>query len=434
MLNYLGLESVEDLFADVPEHLRLEQFDLPLGMSEQEVCRHVDAILSLNRSAVDMPCFLGGDCRQHYVPAAVEEIVSRTEFRTAYTPYQPEMSQGMLQALFEYQSLMAELVGLDVVNSSMYDWTTALGEAARMCMRINRRKRFLVPRAMSPQKRSVLNNYVLGTGMTVGEYGYDQITGEVDMDDLVGRMGDDVAGVYVEVPNAFGIIDSRAPELKAMAGEALLVVGVDPLSMAVLRPPGDYGADMVIGEAQWLGSPMNCGGPMLGLFACRERDARRSPGRIIGMTKDSNGRDAYTMALQTREQHIRRDKATSNICSNEALVAVGAAAYLSIMGAEGLTSLARSNMRRTRRLMEMVDAVPGFEAPEFTGQHFDSFVVRCPMRVEKVNRLLLRNGIIGGMHLGPTCPEFDSCMILSVNEVQTDADHENLIELLEGMA
>lgn len=434
MLDELGIGSVEELFADIPDEVRIDDIPLPRGRSEMDVVRHVQKMLSDNLTAEDAPCFLGGGYYHHFIPAAVNTIVSRSEFITSYTPYQAEISQGMLQSLFEYQSYIAELTAMDAVNSSNYDWSTALGEAATMCHRILPKKTFLVPEALSWDKRSVLKNYVSGAKLNVVEYSYDPFTGEADLDSIRGKMNEDVCGIYAEVPNLFGIIDSQAPKIKQEFPDVPLVVGVNPLSLALVKPPGEYGADIVIGEGQPLGLPMNVGGPSLGIFACRMEHVRKMPGRLIGLTRDQDGRRAFCMTLQTREQHIRRGKATSNICTNEALLAVAVSAYLGMTGAKGLRSVARINMRKAAELMEMVDEVEGFDAPEFSGAHFNEFAIKTPVRPEKLNKLLLRHGIIGGLPLQRHVPRLADHMLLTATEMTSEEDMDRLISAFREVA
>ena len=431
MLAALGLSSLDELFTDVPEAVRIDGLRLPPGRSELEVIRDIKTILAKNLTADDHPCFLGAGVSHHFIPAAVRSIVGRSEFLTSYTPYQPEISQGMLQALFEYQSYIAELTGLDAVNSSNYDASTALGEAATMCFRLNEKRRFLIPEALSWEKKSVLNNYVLGPKLEIVEYGYDPNTGELDLEDLRSKVDPDTCGVYVEVPNLFGVMDSQAPFLKKEFPEAALVVGVDPISLGILKAPGDYGADIVIGEGQSLGIDMNFGGPLLGIFACRQEHVRKMPGRVIGMTRDANGERAFCMTLQTREQHIRRSKATSNICTNEALMAVTAIVYLSLLGKEGLEGLAKVNVARAKRLMTLIGEIEGFTSPVFEGSHFNEFLVRTPMRPEKLNRLLLKHGIIGGLPLAAHVPRMDHHMLFATTEMHSDADQDALLRALK---
>jgi len=434
MLDELGIENVEQLFSDIPGEVRMDGIPLPKGKGEMDVVRHVQQMLSDNVTADTAPCFLGGGYYHHFIPAAVNTIISRSEFITSYTPYQAEISQGMLQSLFEYQSYIAELTAMDAVNSSNYDWSTALGEAATMCHRILPKRTFLVPEAMSWDKKSVLKNYVSGAKLNIVEYSYDPFTGELDLDSIREKMTDDVCGIYAEVPNLFGIIDSQAPKLKQEFPDVPLVVGVNPLSLALVKPPGEYGADIVIGEGQPLGLPMNVGGPSLGIFACRMEHVRKMPGRLIGLTRDQDGRRAFCMTLQTREQHIRRSKATSNICTNEALLAVAVSAYLGMTGSKGLRSLARISMKRTAELRERVDDMEGFDALVFSGAHFNEFVVKTPLRPEKLNKLLLRHGIIGGLPMQRHVPRLTEHMLLTATEMTSDEDMDRLIAAFREVA
>jgi glycine dehydrogenase subunit 1 len=434
MLDSLGIDDVEELFADVPENVRTAGIPLPTGLSEPDMMRAIREMLQPNVTAESNPCFLGGGIYHHHVPAAVRSIVMRSEFITSYTPYQAEISQGMLQALFEYQSLIAELTGMDAVNSSNYDGSTALGEAATMSFRIRPKRNFLVPEAMSWEKKSVLRNYIGGVGMEMVEYAYDPFTGCLDLDDLRSKFDDEVSGIYVEVPNLFGVIDPAAMKLKKTFPEAVLVVGFNPISLGILTPPGEYGADIAIGEGQPLGLGMNCGGPLLGLFACRMEHVRKMPGRLIGMTKDKDGARAYCMTLQTREQHIRRSKATSNICTNEALMAVTAATYLSIVGPRGLRSIAQINIRKAKDLMEKIDELDAFDSPVFEAHHFNEFVMSCPIRPEKLNKLLLKHGIIGGLEMQRHVPRMTDHMLLTTTEMNSEADRDRLIQILKEVA
>lgn len=431
MLSKLGIDSVEELFSDIPVSVRTDGVPIPPGMSEIEVIREVTSMLSANITAYDHPCFMGGGVYHRFIPSAVKAIISRSEFVTSYTPYQAEISQGMLQALFEYQSYVAELTGMEAVNSSNYDAATALGEAAAMCHRVNGRRKFLIPQLISCDKRGVLRNYVKGVGMEIVDYAYDPSTGEADMDDLKEKIDGDVGGVYVEVPNFLGVMDRHAAEMKEVIGDALLVVGVDPISLGLLKAPGDYGADIVIGEGQSLGSPMNFGGPLLGLFGCRQELVRKMPGRVIGMTKDAEGKRAFCMTLQTREQHIRRSKATSNICTNEALMAVAAAAYLAIVGRDGLRAVAKSNMANARKLRDALSSVKGVECPVLDAPFFNELPARLPIKPEKMSKVLLRKGIIGGIPLIKHVPEMGDCMLFAATEMTTDNDIERLVEAME---
>ncbi len=430
MLRAMELRSVEDLFADIPPKVRLGGLDLPAGLPEQEVVRRVTAMLSANRTMADMPTFLGGGLYDHFVPASVRAIAGRAEFYTSYTPYQPEISQGILQALWEYQSLICELTGMDAANTSMYDASTALGEAARMSARIHGGNVFLVPRAIRHNRRAVLENYARGAGIVVREVDYDRRTGTVDLAKLKAAVTRDVCGIYVESPNFFGRLNEDLDEIRAMANSAVLVVGANPLALAVVRPPGDFGADIVIGEGQVLGSAVNFGGPLLGVFACRQEHVRKMPGRVIGLTKDAHGNRAFCMTLQTREQHIRREKAMSNICTNESLLAVTGAAFMAVLGANGLRRVAAENLRKAKGLMSAIGKIPGFTAPVFEGPHFNEFTVRYAKGYDAVHKALLARGIHGGMRLARHVPELQDVALFATTERHSDEDAQRLLAAL----
>jgi len=432
MLKQLGLESASELFAVIPEEAMLHEPALPEGMSEMDVMRHIYAVAKKNRYAGKVPSFLGAGIYNHFVPAAVEEIVSRSEFYTSYTSYQPEISQGMLQSLFEYQSFMVELTGMDVVNASMYDWASALGEAALMSARATKRRRFLIPENLLPDRKMVLETYCSGPGIEIDTYSYNRETGEIDLESMKEKVDENTAGVYAEIPNLFGVIDSKIGEMKEILGEkTLLVVGANPLLLSVIRPPAEMGADIVIGEGQITGSHMNFGGPLLGIFGTKKKYIRTMPGRLIGATVDANGKRAFTMTLQTREQHIRRNRATSNICSNEALSAVTSAVYIAVMGGEGLRSLAMENLERAELLASMLDELPEIESPLFPTPHFNEFVIDLPMKAKEVNALLLEKGIIGGLPLDFLGDNMKNRMVINTTEMHTDADYNALVGALK---
>ena len=434
MLHTMGLRGVEELFADIPAKVRLDGLDLPQGLPEQEVVRRVTEILAANRTAADMPTFLGGGLYDHFVPASVRAIASRAEFYTSYTPYQPELSQGILQALWEYQSLICELTGMDGANTSMYDASTALGEAARMAARIHGGNVFLVPRALRWNRRSVLENYARGANLKIQEVDYDHTSGEIDLAKLKAALTPDVCGLYVENPNFFGRFEENLGEIRAMANSAVFVVGINPVAQAIVRPPGDFGADVVIGEGQALGNAVNFGGPLLGIFACRQEHLRKMPGRVIGLTKDVKGHRAFCMTLQTREQHIRREKAMSNICTNESLLAVTSAAYMAVLGSNGLRRVAAENVRKAKSLMTGIGRIPGFTAPIFKGAHFNEFTVRYSKGYEAVHRALLAKGLHGGSRLTRQLPELRDAALFATTERHTETDHRRLLDALGAIA
>jgi len=442
MLREIGAASIDELFADIPPKIRLKrELKLPPAMPELEVKRHVQAILAKNKPFTQMLSFLGGGVWPHHVPAHVRSLVQRSEFLTSYTPYQPEASQGMLQALFEYQSMIAELVGLEVANSSMYDWATALGEAALMCARATRRKKFLVPELIGPERFSTLRNYASGPGLEPVKIGYDRTTGQLDLGQLRKELGQAVAGVYIENPSYLGFLETQVDEIAAAAHKAgaLFVVGVNPISLGLLKPPGDYGADIVVGEGQPLGNPVSFGGPSLGIFACRGETKlmRQMPGRLIGMTTTlDGGTRGYCMVLQTREQHIRRERATSSICTNEALCAVAAAIYLASLGPRGLNGLAELCASNASYAMKKLNAVKGLRAPIFDAPHFNEFTLNCTdtrVSIQKLNAGLLKRGIQCGKPLRTEFPELGETALLCTTELHSREDIGRLANALKEL-
>lgn len=429
MLKLIGINSIDELFSDIPSEVKIDGLNIPKGMSEIELKELAKDILSENITMYEMPTFLGAGIYRHYIPSALKELISRSEFYTSYTPYQAEISQGMLQAMFEYQSLIAELTDMEVSNASMYDGSTALGEAALMAVRITRKKEIIVPKAMLWEKLSVLKNYVHGAGIEIKEVPYEKDTGKINLSALQEMINEDTAAVYLENPNFFGILEDRVDEIKDIMGDAMFIAGVNPISLGVIRPPGDYGADIVIGEGQGMGMPPSFGGPLLGIFATRKRYVRQMPGRIIGMTEDAEGRRAFTMTLQTREQHIRRARATSNICSNESLCALASAIYLSLLGKKGLENLAKLNMKRARELAMKISEIDGFELP-FTGEFFNEFVVKYPASAEEIHNALINEGIHGGLSLKKQFPELEESALYCITETTPEWSVKKLIGVL----
>ncbi|OYT53043.1 glycine dehydrogenase (aminomethyl-transferring) [Candidatus Bathyarchaeota archaeon ex4484_135] len=441
LVDFLGISDPEELYSDVPEVVKLDRPLEVLGpLPEQEILKRIKEKLSSVKTALDMPVFLGAGCWPHYVPAVVDFILARTEFYTSYTPYQPEISQGMLQALWEYQSMVCELTGMEVTNCSMYDWASALGEAARMAVRITGRKRVLVPKIIHPERLEVLKAYTEPAGITVEQVPYEPETGQMDLEALKARMGSDVAAVYVENPSYLGFIETRVKAIGEIAHDrgALYVVGVDPISLGILEAPGNYGADIVVGEGQPLGNHMNFGGPLLGILACRaeRRFIWQMPGRIIGLTVDSEGRKAFCMALQAREQHIRRERASSNICTNEALCAVAAAVYLALLGPKGLRELCETIIYRSHYAMKRLNELPGVKAPLFKAPHFKEFVVNyngTGLTAKAIHEGLLKAGIHGGKLLAGEFPELGQSALYCITELHTKEDIDRLAEALRGL-
>jgi len=437
MLKELNLKAIDELYSDVPQLLRFAgSLSIPGPYAEPRVREIVEGTLEKNEKFICTP-FLGGGVWPHYVPAVVDEIVGRAEFLTSYTPYQPEISQGMLQALFEFQSLVCELVGLDVVNASMYDWASALGEAARMASRLTQRSEFLVPTLMHPERLQVLKSYAEPAGIKVLQMDYDKETGQMDFENLATKISEKTAGVYIENPSYLGFVEENINEISETAHEkgALFVVGVDPISLGLLRAPGDYGADIVVGEGQPLGSHMNYGGPLLGIFACRGdlSIVKQMPGRIVGLTKSLREKDrGFCITLQTREQHIRREKATSNICTNEALCAVAGAVYLSLLGPKGLRELCEVIVSRSHYAMQRLSELPGVRTPLFKAFHFKEFTVHFEggQNYKKIHEGLLQRRLHGGKYIGNEFPEFEETALFCVTESHSKGDIDRLVAAL----
>ncbi|RLE49261.1 MAG: aminomethyl-transferring glycine dehydrogenase subunit GcvPA [Candidatus Methanomethylicota archaeon] len=438
MLKEIGIGSIEELFSDVPKELIRKDIEgLPKDpMPEQEVFKVVRLILKKNRPITSFPCFLGGGVWVHYVPSAVKAIISRSEFLTSYTPYQPEVSQGILQALFEYQSLMAELLDMDVVNASMYDWASALGEAALMAMRITKRRKILVPRLAGWERKLVLKTYVSPHEAVIEEVSFNMETGQISLEDLESKVGEEAAAVYLENPNFLGVIEEHVDEISDLVHKkgALLIVGVEPISLGLIRPPGSYGADVVIGEGQPLGLPPSFGGPLLGIFACRDDLTliRQMPGRIVGLTTTKDGsKRGFVLALTTREQHIRREKATSNICTNETLCAVALAVYLSLLGRTGLRKLCESIVYNTYYVIKKLQKIGGVKVPIFKAFHFKDFAIKFERSADEVLKALQHRGVQGGIPLKRYYPELGESALFSVTEVHSLEDLNALINAIK---
>ena len=425
MLASIGVSAIDELFVDIPRAVA-EAFR-PLGLpprSEQEIVAELARLAARNR-ALDEVCFAGGGIYDHYVPSLVDHVLSRSEFYTAYTPYQPEVSQGTLTAMFEFQTMVCELTGMDVANASLYDGATALAEAVLMADRLRSRGRVAVAQSLFANVRRVLDTYCWATGIEVVELPH-LPSGQCDLTDVPA----DVSAVVLQSPNAFGVIESLA-EVKGRIGEALMIVSVHPLSLGVLEPPGRFGADVVVGEGQPLGLPMSFGGPLLGLFATRRENLRQMPGRVSGRTVDAEGNTGYTMAAQTREQHIRRERATSNICTNSALCALAATVYLASVGADGLRRVAELNVEKAHYLAGSIRAINGFHLP-FTGPFFNEFVVRVPDDVGDLHRRLLDAGFLVESPDVLRAQGVDNGLRIAVTERRTQDELDRFAEALGG--
>lgn len=440
MLKEIGFGDISELYKDIPEKARLkDKLNIPSSTSEYEVEQQVEKLLSKNRSISEIPSFLGAGCWSHYVPAAVDAIVSRLEFATSYTPYQAETSQGILQTLFEYQSMICELTEMDYTNSSMYDWPTALGEAARMAVRITGRDEFLISHYMDLEKVEVLKTYSEPAGIKIIQIEQNEHNGQIVLETLEKKITEDTAAVYIENPSYLGFYEKDVEEISDLTHkkDSLLIAGVDPISLGIIKPPGDYGADIVIGEGQPLGNHMNYGGPSLGIFACSgSRLLRQMPGRIVGMTNTLDGKDeAYCLVHQTREQHIRRERATSNICTNEALCAVAAATYLALLGPEGLRNLCETIITKSHYAMKRLNEIEGIKTPLFDAQHFKEFTVNFDetgRSSKEIHDELLRKDIQGGKILSPF-PELGETALYCVTETNSRQDIDSLVNALNDV-
>jgi glycine dehydrogenase subunit 1 len=429
MLKTIGVEHVADLFAVVPEAVRFPQVDLPPAISEIELRRELGAMAARNANATTQSIFLGAGAYNHFVPSAVDQILRRAEFYTSYTPYQPEISQGTLQAIFEYQSLICALSGMDVANASHYDGGTALAEAALMAVAATRNRRtIVVAPSVNPQYRAVLRTYVQAAGIRIlGDERPDATT-----DDLLALVDNTTAALIMQSPDFFGTLHDLKPLVeRAHAAGALLVAHFDPIGLGLFQTPGEAGADIATAEGQPLGVGLSFGGPYLGIFTCNEKYVRKMPGRLAGATLDLNGQLGYVLTLQAREQHIRREHATSNICTNQGLMALAAAVYLGLVGRQGLRRLAELCYHRAHYAAAQIANVPGYAVVD-RGPFFKEFIVRCPRPVAKINAVLRERNIIGGYDLARDYPHLGNAMLLCVTEMNSKAEIDELVEALKG--
>ena len=434
MFEVLGLDSLEALFEEIPARLRCDGLALPPGMTEMEVTR-----LMRERAAQNRPllCFAGAGAYDHHIPAAVWEIVTRGEYYTAYTPYQAEASQGILQATYEFQSMMTELLAMDVANASLYDGASALAEAVLMAVRVNRHSRsktVLLPRTLSPVYRKVVETIVSPQRIRLVELPYHPGGGTIDQEALERFDDADITALVIPQPNFFGALEDVDTLTDwARARRIVTIAVVNPLAMALLKPPGQWGSegvDIACGEGQPLGIPLSLGGPYLGILACRQSYLRQLPGRIVGATVDSEGRRGYVLTLQAREQHIRRSKATSNICTNQGLLALAAAIHLSLLGPEGLYRVACACHANLERLLDRLCQIPGVEK-RFAGPFFHETVIGLPRPVGEVLAALAGQGILGGVSLAADYPELGDALLVCATETRTQADIDRYGEALE---
>jgi glycine dehydrogenase subunit 1 len=426
MLAAVGVLSVDDLFADVPAHVRFPDLDLPPALSEMGARWELENLARDNFTAADGPCFLGAGAYHHFVPAVVDAVLRRGEFYTAYTPYQPEVSQGTLQAIFEYQSMICALTGMEASNASHYDGATATAEAVITAVNVHRMKRrkVVISPYVHPEYRAVVRTYTQGVGLEIDDF---------EIGDW--RLDDETACLVAQYPDFLGRIGDLAPLAEAVhAVGALLIVVADPIALGMLKPPGEFGADIVVGEGQGMGAGLNFGGPYLGFFATREKYVRKMAGRLVGQTVDTKGRRGFVLTLSTREQHIRREKATSNICTNQGLVALAAAVYMAALGRCGMRQVAELCYHKAHYARQRIGELDGFSVVD-DGLFFKEFAVRCPCPVEEINDYLVEDwGIIGGYDLGRDYAHLKDHMLLCVTEMNTREEIDTLAQALGEVA
>ncbi len=431
MLEATGHKSIEELFAQIPDQLKLHgRLNLPGPLSEPEILdffRH-----AASQSARDYVSFLGAGAYAHHRPAAIDALISRGEFFTAYTPYQAEIAQGTLQAMFEFQTLMTQLTGMEVANASLYDGSTASTEAVLMALRVTRRNRVVLAHTLHPEYRQVLETYIHHQGVEITEVAHSP-SGRVDLDGLEAALGSDAAAVVIQSPNFLGVIESikEVAEIAQPSGALLIVAITEPLSLGVVKPPCE--ADIVCGEAQSFGVPIAFGGPYVGFLAAKERLVRQMPGRLVGRTVDSKGRGGFVLTLATREQHIRREKATSNICTNQSLCALAATIYLSLLGKKGLKALAEQNLAKAHYAAQQLRSVASTTTP-FAALYFNEFVVKAPGDVEELLATLREEKIIGGLNLERFYPELKNHLLVCVTETASRAAIDRMVEVYRRLA
>jgi glycine dehydrogenase subunit 1 len=421
MLAACGIASAEELFAQIPAAARLNRpLNLDPGISEYEIVDYFKS-LAETKNAAHYPCFLGAGVYNHYRPVLVDTVISRGEFLTAYTPYQSEISQGTLTTIFEFQTMISQLTGMDVANASMYDGSTAVPEAAMMAIRLTGRRRILIARSVHPEYRMVLGTYAKNQGLPVAEFGYDAETGQIDRADLQAKLDDKTACVIIQSPNFFGIVEEtrRAADMAHAAGALLIFSFSEAVSLGILQPPGE--ADIVAGELQSFAISPSYGGPFAGILATKDKLVRQLPGRLVGQTTDTNGNRAFCLTLAAREQHIRRERATSNICTNQALIALMATVFMELHGKRGLRELATQNLSKAHYLGSKIK-------PRFTGPYFNELVVATSAPPDEVNRRLLDRRIIGGLPLEKFYPELANTMLLCATEMTKRADMDAVAE------
>lgn len=435
MLERIGVATLEDLFVEVPESVRLKRpLDIQEPASETELLRELKALALGNATPETHKSFLGGGAYHHFIPTVIDLLISRSEFYTAYTPYQPEISQGTLQAVFEFQTLICQLTGMDAANASMYDGASACAEAVLMAMRLTRRKKVLLSKALNPRYRGVVATYCRYLNMELVEVAV-AADGRTDLEDLAAKLDDSTAVVVAGYPNYFGVIEDVAvlAEKSHEHGAKLVTAVAEPIALGLLKSPGELGADIVAGDAQSFGLPLAFGGPYVGFFAVLQKDVRGMPGRLVGETTDLEGQRGFVLTLATREQHIRREKATSNICSNQGLCALMATIFMSLLGKQGLREMAEQNLAKAAYARKQLSGIKGFSLV-FDGPAFNEFVVRSEAPVAEVLSRLEEAGILGGIPLGEDYPEMADCFLVCVTEQNQREEIDALVAALQGGA
>jgi len=432
MLEEIGVDSVRDLFRPIPDSLILDKpLDLPPAMTESAIAKHMSQITG--KRGADLS-FLGAGYYNHFIPSAVKHITGRSEFYTAYTPYQPEISQGTLQAIFEFQTMICQLTGMELANASMYDGASALAEAAIMASRVSKKKEIILPENIHPEYRETVKTYCRFLDISIKEILVGE-NGAIDIQVLKDNISSNTAAVAIQNPNFFGIVEGLEEISIAIKDAGALFIGVivEPVSLGILKPPGDFGADIVVGEGQAFGNPMNYGGPGVGFFASKTKYMRQMPGRLVGETVDKNGKRGYVLTLSTREQHIRREKATSNICSNQSLCALTAAVYLSLLGKVGLKKVAELNIRLTDYAKEKLSAIKGCSC-RYNSSVFNELVLELPVKAEDLCRKLLgENNIIAGLPLGRFFKGMGNSLLITLTEKISKEDIDCLADALDNL-
>lgn len=429
MLDSIGVQSTEELFSDIPASVRLKrELDLKKPANEADLKKELSRMAGKNANLKEFSSFLGAGVYDHFIPSVVDHVISRSEFYTAYTPYQPEISQGELQAIFEFQTMISELTGLPIANSSMYDGGTALAEAVTLSAGHTRKKKVLVSKAVHPESRAVIDTYAKGQHIDVVEIDYRD--GRTDLDQLQKELDENTASVVVQYPNFFGQIEplDKIKEIIDKQKKIMFIVSSNPLALGYLTPPGEFGADIVVGDTQVFGIPAQFGGPHCGYFATTEKLMRKVPGRLVGETTDEDGKRGFVLTLQAREQHIRRDKATSNICSNQALNALASSVAMSSIGKHGLRKMASLNMQKAHYAKHKLED-RGIKAV-FNGSYFNEFVIELPDSVAETNGKLFHKGIIGGYNLEQAFPELKGHMLVAVTEIRTKEEIDAFVKEL----